>query len=163
MQNDFIYGSLRNEQAIKIIPNVKEKIMNFDGVVLYTRDTHKSDYLDTLEGKKLPVIHCIENTKGWEIIDELKPLISEKVFNKPTFGSIDLACYLEFLNKKEKIDSIEIIGVCTDICVISNAIVIKTHLPQTKIIVDSKCCAGVSIKSHENALEAMKSLQIDII
>lgn len=161
MQYDFVYGSLKNEEAQKIVPNLVKYVDNFDGEIIYTKDTHHENYLETQEGKKLPVKHCILGSEGHNLIPELNPK-DNKIINKPTFGSIDLACYLEFLNSKEKISQIELVGVCTDICVIANAIMIKSHLTEVPIIVHSSLCAGVTPKSHENALEAMKMLQIEV-
>lgn len=162
MQNDFVTGSLKNEEAQKIVRPIKNFIDGFEGEVIYTRDTHEENYLDTNEGRHLPVKHCIKGTWGHEIVDELKPK-SSKIINKPSFGSEDLACYLDFLNEKNHIDEIHFVGVCTDICVIANAIVVKTHLPEVPIYVHKDLTAGVTIKSHNNALEAMKSLQIEVI
>lgn len=162
MQNDFIDGALGTKEAIEIVPNVKKKIEEFDGTVFFTRDTHQKNYMDTQEGKNLPVEHCIEGTNGWEISDELKDLVKNPPIDKPTFGSSELGKMLSDLNSKEEIESIELIGLCTDICVISNAMVIKAFLPEVPIIVDSACCAGVSVESHLRALEAMKVCQIQV-
>lgn len=162
MQNDFIDGALGTKEAVAIVPNVKKKISEFDGEVFFTRDTHHENYMETQEGKKLPVEHCIEGTDGWEISGELKNLIKNEPINKPTFGSSELGQMLVELNEKENIDSIELIGLCTDICVISNAMLIKAFLPEVPIIVDSSCCAGVSVESHLRALETMKVCQIDV-
>jgi len=162
MQNDFIDGALGTKEAIAIVPNVKKKIEEFDGEVFFTRDTHQENYMETQEGRNLPVVHCVEGTKGWEISDELKSLVKNDPINKPTFGSDALGKMLADMNDKEKIDSIELIGLCTDICVISNAMVIKAFLPEVPISVDSRCCAGVSTESHLRALDAMKVCQIEI-
>lgn len=162
MQNDFIDGALGTNEAEKIVPLVKEKIdlyrKNGD-TVIFTRDTHKKNYLESAEGKKLPVPHCIEGTKGWEISSELC-VADSKIIDKPTFGSTELSEYLKSLTD---IEEIEFIGLCTDICVISNTLIVKATFPETKITVDSKCCAGVTPESHENALKAMQMCQIDII
>lgn len=163
MQKDFTYDALRNEDAIAIIPAVKEKIESFDGDVIFTLDTHTPDYLSTQEGKKLPVPHCIKDTEGWELVDELKLLAEGKVIlEKPTFGSVALAEMLADKNDAEPIDEITLIGICTDICVISNAMLIKATLPEVTVKADSKCCAGVTKDSHETALRAMASCQIEI-
>lgn len=165
MQNDFIDGSLGTEEAQAIVPAVIEKIKNHDGPIIYTYDTHKEDYLDTQEGKNLPVAHCILGTDGWALnpkIEELRLAGDTLAFSKPTFGSKDLAEHLYNENKVNKIDSIELVGLCTDICVISNALLIKAYLPETPVKVDSSCCAGVSPESHNNALEAMKVCQIEV-
>ena len=162
MQNDFIDGALGTKEAEAIVDNVAEKIKKHEGPVIFTRDTHGPGYGKTQEGKNLPVEHCIEGSEGWEISSRLPVDKAAKIINKPTFGSKDLGMYLEELNGKEKIDKIELIGLCTDICVISNAMLIKAFLPEVPISVDPSCCAGVTPKSHETALEAMKMCQINI-
>ena len=162
MQNDFIDGALGTAEAVAIVPKVAEKIKNFDGTVLYTRDTHEENYMETQEGRNLPVPHCIRGTEGWQIRTELQQAGAE-VVDKPTFGSRILAEKLVEMNREEAIESITLIGLCTDICVISNAFVIKAFLPETPIIVDAACCAGVTPKSHERALEAMKVCQIAVV
>lgn len=161
MQKDFIDGALGTKEAIAIVENVVDKIKNFEGEVIFTRDTHFENYSQTQEGKKLPVPHCIKGTEGWEINNELERLRTPemKVFDKPTFGSVELAQYLK-LNKE--LESVTLIGLCTDICVISNAMLIKAFLPEVEVVVDAKCCAGVTPKTHENALEAMKMCQINV-
>ncbi len=163
MQNDFIDGALGTPEAIKIVEAVKAKIASFDGEIIYTRDTHPISYLQTQEGKNLPVEHCIKGTRGWEIKEEIYASGEGKIIDKPTFGSSELFAYLRAENEAEQIDEITLIGLCTDICVISNAMGIKAFLPEVKIIVDSHCCAGVTPESHENALSAMKMCQIEII
>ncbi len=160
MQNDFISGSLGSEDAKAIVPNVVNKVKDFDGKVIFTRDTHFSDYLNTQEGKKLPVEHCIKDTYGWEICDELKPYAKE-VIDKITFGSMDLPGIIGKCS--EEIEKIEICGLCTDICVISNAMILKAAFPETEINIISSCCAGVTKESHNTALNAMKAVQIGII
>ncbi|MBE6675097.1 MAG: cysteine hydrolase [Ruminococcaceae bacterium] len=161
MQNDFIDGALGTPEAQAIVPFVKEKIRSFDGKVIFTRDTHQNDYLQTQEGAKLPIPHCINGTQGWEICDELKPFAKD-IIDKPTFGSTELVRALERENSKNQISEIELVGLCTDICVISNAMLLKSSLLETEIVVDSTCCAGVTPQSHQNALEAMKMCQINI-
>ena len=163
MQKDFIDGSLGTKEAVAIVDNVKKKIEEFDGEVYFTRDTHQTDYLNTQEGGKLPVEHCIEGTDGWEIAKELRNLVKNTPINKPTFGSRELAEMLCRLNDGTNIESVELIGLCTDICVISNAMVIKAFLPEVPIYVDSSCCAGVTPESHDRALETMKVCQINVI
>lgn len=163
MQNDFIDGALGTEEAVKIVPNVIRKIKDFDGLVVATRDTHFENYLETQEGKKLPVEHCIKNTKGWQIREEIGELIEEPIFDKTTFGSVSLGKYLYDLNLGEPVECITLIGLCTDICVISNAMIIKANLPEVPVVVDASCCAGVTVESHRQALEAMKMCQIEII
>jgi nicotinamidase/pyrazinamidase len=162
MQNDFIDGSLGTKEAVEIVPSVKEKIENFDGKVIFTRDTHFDNYLETQEGTLLPVKHCIKNTNGWQIHPELDALRVSEAVDKPTFGSVILGKKLVEENEKETIESVTLIGLCTDICVISNALLIKAFLPEVPIIVDAKCCAGVTPDSHKNALNAMMACQIKI-
>lgn len=162
MQNDFIDGPLGTAEAEKIVPKVTEKIENFDGIVLATRDTHGENYSETQEGKNLPVVHCIEGTEGHKIRPEIERLIKTEPIDKPTFGSTKLAERLKELNSEDTIDSITLIGVCTDICVISNALLLKAFFPEIPISVDAACCAGVSPESHKQALNAMKVCQIKI-
>ena len=160
MQNDFIDGSLGTKEAVMIVEKVKKEIecfrKNGDNVV-FTRDTHTDHYLSSSEGKSLPVEHCIKGTEGWEISEKLD-VGDSPVFDKPTFGSVRLAEYLSSKNP----DEIEIVGLCTDICVISNAMILKASVPETPISVDASCCAGVTPESHANALAAMKMCQITI-
>lgn len=164
MQKDFVDGSLGTKEAQAIIPAVKDKIENFDGEIIFTMDTHTEDYLNTQEGKKLPVSHCIKGTPGHEIIEELQPYTKKAlaIFEKETFGSRKLGSFLRELHKEKEIESIEFIGLCTDICVVSNALLVKAFLPEVSIIVDSNCCAGVTPEKHESALETMRSCQIEI-
>ena len=163
MQNDFIDGALGTKEAVAIVPKVEEKIRNFDGEVFFTRDTHENWYLETQEGKNLPVVHCIRDTEGWQIRKELDDLRKTEPVDKDTFGSTDLAGELVAINEDEEIGSITLVGLCTDICVISNALLIKASLPEGPIYVDASCCAGVTPESHENALKAMEMCQIKII
>lgn len=160
MQNDFIDGALGTKEAVAIVPYVKEVIENFDGKVFFTRDTHFDDYLSTQEGNNLPVKHCIKGTFGWEIKKELDDLRKTDAIDKLTFGSKDL---VDILEKENDIESITFIGLCTDICVISNAMVVKAFYPEIPLIVDAKACAGVTPESHKNALSAMKMCQIKVI
>lgn len=162
MQNDFIDGALGTKEAAAIVPGVQQKIRDFQGKVFFTRDTHGTDYMSTQEGQKLPVPHCIKGTNGWQIHPDLQPLCQGTPVDKVTFGSSELAALLQAEDQKEPVDSITFIGLCTDICVISNALLVKTFLPEAKIIVDASCCAGVTPESHRNALEAMKVCQIQI-
>lgn len=162
MQNDFIDGSLGTKEAVGIVENVKRKIQEYkseENVVIFTRDTHTSDYLNTQEGKNLPVEHCIIGTYGWEISKDL-PVEHCMIINKPTFGSTKLTYYIGEIGNLE---GIELIGLCTDICVISNAMILKATYPEIPISVDASCCAGVTPESHKNALDAMKMCQINII
>jgi nicotinamidase-related amidase len=165
MQNDFIDGSLGTKEAQAIVDNVKKKVDEYTEagkLVYFTRDTHEKDYLETFEGKNLPVEHCISGTEGWQICDALKEA-SEKyelrVINKHTFGFIEWDALNEFWDA----ESIEVCGLCTDICVISNALILRASYPEKPIIVDSTCCAGVTPEKHEAALEVMRSCQINVI
>lgn len=160
MQKDFIDGSLGTGEAVKIVGNVAEKIRGAkaEGTdVVFTYDTHLENYLETQEGKKLPVVHCVKGTPGWEL-DEALQEFEGKTFEKPTFGSRELAQWAA----DEGYDRIELVGLCTDICVISNALLLKAYLPESVIAVDASCCAGVTPESHKNALEAMKMCQIEV-
>ena len=161
MQNDFINGALGTKEAEGIVNNVKKKIDTYRRLgetVIFTRDTHSLDYLETAEGKKLPVPHCIKGSEGWKITSEIN-VLNDKIIDKPTFGSLELAEELD----KYNVSSIELIGLCTDICVISNAMIVKAKFPEVPISVDSSCCAGVTPESHENALKAMQMCQIEVI
>ena len=160
MQVDFISGSLGSDHAAAIVPNVVEKVKNFNGKVIFTRDTHFEDYFETQEGRKLPVLHCVRDTDGWQVCDELKPFV-DAVVDKVTFGSVDLPKIL--MDCGEPIEEIQLCGLCTDICVISNAMILKAAFPEAKITVDANCCAGVTMESHQTALDAMKAVQIEII
>ena len=163
MQNDFIDGALGTKEAVAIVPKVREKIQQFNGTVLFTRDTHGPNYLQTQEGRNLPVEHCIKGTEGWQICLELDALRKTEPIDKVTFGSAELGFKLAEMNAEEPIGSITLIGLCTDICVISNAMIVKAFLPEVPVRVDAACCAGVTPESHENALAAMKCCQIEII
>lgn len=160
MQNDFIDGALGTPEAVAILPYVKEKIEAFEGKILFTRDTHSTDYLTTQEGRNLPVEHCIKDTQGWQIHPSLEALRTTEAIDKPTFGSIAL---VHLLQTAKDVESVELIGLCTDICVISNAMLIKAAFPEVPVIVDAKCCAGVTPDSHRNALGAMKMCQIKVV
>lgn len=162
MQNDFIDGSLGTKEAQEILPQVAEKARGFDGRIVFTRDTHEEDYLHTQEGRKLPVKHCIRNTDGWQIHETLQPFCSGQPVNKATFGSVELGKQMAAWNQEDPITSIELVGLCTDICVISNALLLKAFLPETEIVVDAACCAGVTPESHERALAAMEACQIAV-
>lgn len=160
MQNDFIDGALGTKEAEAIVENAKAKIELYrknGDTVIFTRDTHSEDYMNTQEGKNLPVPHCIKGSKGWEVSKKLDTA-SDKIIDKPTFGSFELA---EYISTLADVDEIELIGLCTDICVISNAMILKARFTETPIKVDSSCCAGVTPESHTNALGAMKMCQID--
>lgn len=173
-QNDFITGALRNEEAIKAVPNIVNKIKNFDGdYILVTLDTHDDDYLETKEGKKLPVKHCVKGTEGWRLQEDIKQALLQfdamenknvMYFDKPTFGSETMA---DFFNLDEEFEGnleIEYVGFCTDICVVSNVLIEKALLyNRAEITVDASCCAGVTPESHKAALTTMKMCQINVI
>ena len=160
MQNDFIDGALGTPEARAIVSKVKEKIASFDGDIIFTRDTHGENYTETQEGKRLPVPHCIKGTDGWQIRAELEALRTTEPIDKLTFGSKDL---VDVLKAEGDIDSVTFVGLCTDICVISNAMVVKAFYPEIPLTVDAKGCAGVTPESHERALNAMKMCQINVI
>ena len=165
MQHDFVDGALGSDAAKAIVPNVLARIETYEqekNPVLFTRDTHQPDYLETQEGRNLPVPHCIQGTQGWQILEQLHSSRHAKV-DKVTFGSSELPQVLEQTYGSDALESIELIGLCTDICVISNAMVLKAFFPEVPIIVDSSCCAGVTPQSHKNALEAMKVCQIQVL
>lgn len=165
MQNDFIDGALGTPEAQAIVPRVAGKIAEFDGTVICTRDTHEEDYLKTQEGRNLPVAHCIRGTAGHSLNDQILRACEEKhavCVDKPTFGSVGL---MEHLKEQgaEDWEYVELVGLCTDICVISNAMLLKAYFPELPVRVDASCCAGVTPESHENALAAMRMCQITII
>ncbi len=160
MQNDFIDGALGTAEAVAIVPYVKSVIENFDGKVLFTRDTHFENYMETQEGKNLPVPHCIKGTEGWQIRAELDALRKTEAIDKITFGSKDL---VEILGNETDIESITFVGICTDICVISNVMLVKAFYPEIPLTVDAKACAGVTPQSHKNALEAIKMCQVTVV
>lgn len=172
MQNDFVTGALGTREAQAIVPHVKARItegLNRGETIFFTRDTHEKNYPNTQEGRNLPVPHCIRGTEGWEIIPQLAEYTAGRTpIDKPTFGSRDLAAILrardEDLRKQGKpgVERVTLIGLCTDICVISNALLIKAFLPETEIAVDAACCAGVTPESHQNALATMRVCQITI-
>ena len=162
MQNDFIDGALGTDEAVKIVPDVIEKVKNFKGEILFTRDTHYENYLSTQEGTNLPIKHCIYNTQGWEICNGLKGYVKNQPIDKLTFGSEKLGEILKAYDGKDRVKSVTVIGLCTDVCVISNALIAKAFLPEAEIIVDAKCCAGITPQGHKTALDAMKICQIKI-
>ena len=165
MQKDFVDGSLGTKEAVAIVPRVLEKVRAFEGDIFVTYDTHFEDYLDTAEGRKLPVEHCIYETPGWQLTEALEELMEEiphyKV-QKYTFGSTTLPHLMTEVADGEDF-GIELIGLCTDICVVSNALLLKAHFPEAPIRVDASCCAGVTPEGHEAALKTMRSCQIDIV
>ena len=163
MQNDFVTGSLGTREAAEALPRIRDFLAenaasSSPADVFFTQDTHPENYLETQEGRRLPVPHCIRGSRGWDICEELKPFASaDRTIQKPTFGSLELGSRLKTY------DRIIFTGVCTDICVISNALLIKAKTPETEICVKADCCAGVTPQSHENALNAMKMCHIDVI
>ena len=161
MQNDFIDAALGTKEAVAIVDAVKEKIMSYPAAdVIATMDTHGENYMETQEGQNLPVMHCIKGTDGWQIQPDIAELLKEAtIYEKPTFGSIKLAEDLKALAEKEEIE-LELVGLCTDICVVSNALLLKAAMPEVRISVDSSCCAGVTPEKHLAALETMRSCQI---
>lgn len=183
MQNDFITGALGTEEARAITPKVAQYIRDHadkDTVLFFTRDTHDVDYLNTQEGKKLPIPHCLKDTYGWELAPEMEeviydtrdkysdfdtyfPYVSDHIIDKPTFGSIDLQNLLYVLDEEDGVKEITLLGVCTDICVISNAMLAKATLPEATVKVIADCCAGVTPDRHNAALEAMDYCQIEIV
>lgn len=166
MQKDFVDGSLGTAEAVAIVPAVAARLAAAEEAgetVIFTRDTHEADYLNTQEGKNLPVEHCIRGSEGWQIIPELRLFTQGKtVLDKPSFGSMELAALLRKLHEQDPIGKITLVGLCTDICVISNALLAKASLPEVPIAVDAACCAGVTPQSHDNALAAMKMCQIAV-
>lgn len=174
MQNDFIDGALGSKEAVAVVPNVVEKIKDNEwDQIMITQDTHYDDYMETQEGKKLPVPHCMIRTNGWELNPHVKTSLLSKTtetnkpyyINKITFGSIELSKLWEEHRLENNGADLEftLIGLCTDICVISNAMLLKAYYPEARIIVDASCCAGVTPESHKTALEAMKMCQIEVI
>lgn len=162
MQKDFIDGSLGTKEAQAIVNPVIEKMKTYKKSDIYvTRDTHGEDYLDTAEGKKLPVVHCVKGTEGWQLHPEIEALAEPAhVIDKPTFGSLKLMELLKQENEKEPLE-IELAGLCTDICVVSNALLLKAAMPENTIRVDPSCCAGVTSASHQAALLTMRMCQIE--
>lgn len=171
VQNDFIGGALRNEDAIAAVPNIVRKVKEFNGDYIFlTQDTHDNDYLSSKEGQKLPVVHCVDGTDGWAIEKSVAQAVNEKQHGdkmivetlvKPTFGSLDLA---REISKIQGDLEIEFVGFCTDICVVSNALLVKAEVyDRAKIAVDASCCAGVTPRTHKAALDTMRMCQIDVI
>ncbi len=165
MQNDFVDGTLGTKEAVGIVDNVAARIRGFDGRIFATLDTHFPDYPETAEGRKLPVAHCIQGTDGWKINEKVQQALTEKGYKaieKKTFGSTDLVEEIRSIAAEGEI-SIELVGLCTDICVVSNALLLKAFFPEIPISVDADCCAGVTPRTHEAALETMKMCQIDVV
>ena len=164
MQNDFIDAALGTKEAVAIVDSVKEKIRSYPAAnVIATMDTHGENYLETQEGKNLPVPHCIKGSEGWKIRPDIAELLTDaKIYEKPAFGSTAMAADLKALSELEEIE-LELIGLCTDICVVCNALLLKATIPEVKISVDAACCAGVTPEKHLAALETMRSCQIQVI
>ena len=165
MQNDFIDGALGTKEAEAIVSGVAEQIRSFDGTVLATLDTHEENYMSTAEGIKLPVAHCIRGTKGWELNPQIQDALAERdgeTLEKPTFGSIQLPIWIQNHFNPDELE-ITMVGLCTDICVVSNALLLKAHFPDTPIAVIESLCAGVTPDAHQAALATMRSCQIDIL
>lgn len=165
MQKDFVDGALGSAEAVAIVDNVVKKIESFDGDVIVTYDTHPENYMETQEGKNLPVPHCIKGTDGWKLDDKVQAVLDKRAYKaieKPTFGSTELPEYIKANYNPEGIE-IELIGLCTDICVVSNALLMKANFLETKVSVDATCCAGVTPDSHNAALLTMKMCQVNVI
>lgn len=165
MQKDFVDGALGTAEAVAIVDNVVEKIENFGGDIVVTYDTHAENYMETQEGKNLPVPHCIKGTDGWELDSKVQAALDKKAYKaieKPTFGSTKLPEYIRANYDPAEIE-IELIGLCTDICVVSNALLLKANFLETKVSVDAACCAGVTVESHNAALLTMKMCQVNVI
>ncbi|MEE1153654.1 MAG: isochorismatase family cysteine hydrolase [Acutalibacteraceae bacterium] len=165
MQKDFVNGNLGSEMAEAIVPNVVNKIESFNGDIIATYDTHFENYMETTEGKKLPVPHCIKGTNGWKLDSNVQIALDKKGFTaveKNTFGSIDLPKIISDNYNVNNIE-IELVGLCTDICVVSNALLLKANFPEIPITVDASCCAGVSVETHNSAIATMRCCQINII
>ena len=164
-QKDFVDGALGSGDAVAIVPGVVEKIKSFDGEIFITLDTHFDNYPETAEGKKLPVLHCIKGTDGWQLDKNVASALADREYTaveKPTFGSLELPRLIEAASDGDDF-SIEIIGLCTDICVVSNALVLKANFPEMPISVEADCCAGVTPQAHEAAIATMRSCHIDVI
>lgn len=165
MQKDFVDGALGTPEAVAIVPAVCEKIRSFDGEILVTYDTHPADYLNTAEGKKLPVVHCVKDASGWQLDANVATALAGKAYRtveKPTFGSVELPSIIATMAGDEDF-SVTLIGLCTDICVVSNALLLKAHFPEQEIAVYATCCAGVTPATHDAALKTMAMCQIDIL
>lgn len=160
MQNDFIDGALGTKEAVAIVDNVKKKILEYKengDRIIFTRDTHQENYLETSEGKKLPVVHCVENTEGWQVAAEVDDADYLHI-DKPNFGWTG---WKDF--DMQDVESIELVGLCTDICVVSNALILKAAYPDMPLRVDASCCAGVTVDTHKAALATMKMCQVDVV
>lgn len=165
MQKDFVDGALGTKEAVAIVPNVVKKIEDFDGDIIVTYDTHSENYMDTQEGKNLPVPHCIKGTDGWKLDARVQEALDKKtykVIEKPTFGAVELPEYIKANYNTEELE-IELCGLCTDICVVSNALLMKANFLEAKVTVDASCSAGVTPDSHNAALTTMKMCQVNVI
>ena len=165
MQKDFVDGELGTKEAVAIVDNVVKKIKDFDGDIIVTYDTHSDNYMQTQEGANLPVPHCIKGTDGWQLDGSVQAALSGKdykIIEKPTFGSTELPEYIKSSYDPASIE-IQLIGLCTDICVVSNALLLKANFLETKVSVDARCCAGVTPESHNAALTTMKMCQVEVI
>ena len=164
MQKDFVDGALGTPEAVAIVPAVCERIREFDGEIIVTYDTHPDTYLDTAEGKKLPVVHCVKDTDGWQLDAAVASALAEREWlavEKPTFGSTDLPFLIRSMAGEEDFD-VTLIGLCTDICVVSNALLLKAHFPEISVAVEGNLCAGVTPDTHAAALQTMRMCQIDV-
>ena len=163
MQKDFVDGALGTAEAQAILPAVEEKVKNWPGTVIFTKDTHEEDYLSTQEGGLLPVEHCIRGSEGWQLAGCLEQLLQEHgwpVYEKPAFGSMELMEAVRKMHSEQPLESIECIGLCTDICVVSNALLLKAALPEVPVYVDASCCAGTTPENHQAALTTMACCQV---
>lgn len=167
MQKDFLGGPLTAAGAVENIARVRDRIIEGKKQgekVIFLRDTHHEDYMNTQEGRRLPIVHAVEGTDGWQLADELAPLAEgEIVINKSTFGSVTMGEKLRELNEKESVETITVIGIYTDMCVMNNALLAKAFLTEARIVLDASCCVGLSEEAHKNAISAMKICQIDVI
>ena len=165
VQKDFVDGALGSAEAVAIVDNVVSKIKHFEGDIIVTYDTHFENYMETQEGKNLPVPHCIKGSDGWQLDAKVQAAVDQKTYKaieKPTFGSTALPEYIK-ANYDPRDIEIELIGLCTDICVVSNALLMKANFLETKVSVDATCCAGVTVDSHNAALTTMKMCQVNVI
>ncbi len=165
MQNDFVDGALGSKEAVAIVENAAEKIRAFDGEIFVTFDTHGENYMETAEGKKLPVPHCIRGTDGWQLNKTIADALKNRAYTaveKPTFGAVQLPALITIAAGNEPF-TVTLIGICTDICVVSNALLLKANFPEMEITVDAKCCAGVSPATHDAALATMRCCQINVL
>lgn len=165
IQKDFVDGALGTAEAVVIVENASKKIREFDGEIFVTYDTHFENYMETAEGAKLPVPHCIKGTEGWELNADIADALADKKYTaveKITFGSTELPELVKKAVGDEDFD-ITLIGLCTDICVVSNALILKANFPEREVYVDAACCAGVTVDTHNAALTTMKMCQINVI